>query len=228
MALLDDVLVASGGVDRWQTLDRFTAHIGLSGSLIGHGRSPSDLVAEGTTRRQFVRLTGLIRPDQCATYTPDCVTIERLDGGVLATRQQPGAQFPGEGKPHVWDDLDLAYLCGFSLWNCMTMPFLLLLPGVELDELPVWLERSQVWRRLRVAFPSNVTTHAREQVFWFDEAGLQKRMSYPGFVRHAWAHQAFSGIVIATLIRSLACRPDGTAIARPVLADIEIFDASFA
>jgi hypothetical protein len=232
MALLDDALAAGGGVDRWQELTRFTAHILFDGSLIAHRGNLRDVVAEGSTRTQCVRFSGFIGPDQCAAYTPDRVAIERLDGSVLARRGRPGERFPGEGNHQAWDDLDLAYFCGFSLWNCMTMPFVLLHPGVEVEELPVWLERGQVWRRLRARFPADVVTGAREQTLCFDDGGLLRRVEYrigagASVVQYASAHQSFSGITLATLRRTLACRADGTVVARPALVDVEIFDARF-
>lgn len=227
MALLDDALAASGGVDRWHQMTRFTAHISIDGLLIGRAGRLRDVVAEGSTSTQSLRFTGFIRPDQCASYTPDRVTIERLDGSELATRLHPGEHFPGEANHPAWDDLDLVYFCGFTLWSCITMPFVLLHPGVELEELPDWLERGQVSRRLRAVFPPDIVTHAREQLFYFDDVGLQRRMDYAGVVHHVWAHQPFSDITIPTLRRSLSCQPDGAVLSKPVLADIEIFDAFF-
>jgi len=232
MVLLDDALAASGGVDRWHRLSRFIAHVSIDGSLITHGGGLRDLVVEGSTRTQCVRFTGFIKPDQGACYAPDCVCIERLDGTELAKRPRPRQRFPGEGNAQAWDDLDLAYFCGLSLWSCMTMPFLLLHPGAEVEELPVWLERGQVRRRLRIVFPPDVLACAREQVLCFDDIGLLRRVEYEvavdaGVTHHVWAHQSFSGITIPTLRRSLARKADGAVIARPALVDVEIFDARF-
>ncbi len=232
MALLDDALAVGGGVDRWHELTRFVAHISIDGSLIAGDRDLRDMVAEGSTRTQSVRFSGFIASDQCAVYTPDCVTIERLDGSMLASRRRPGEHFPGEGNHKAWDDLDLAYFCGSSVWNCMTMPFVLLHPGVELEEIPIWLERGQVWRRMRAVFPPDVVTCSREQILWFDNVGLLRRLEYPlaagaRVMQHAWAHQSFSGITVPTLRRSVACEADGTVATRPALVDVEIFDARY-
>lgn len=231
MALLDDALAAGGGVDRWRKLSRFTAHVSLDGSLIARGGDLRDVVAEGSPRTPCVRLSGFIGPDRCAVYTPDRVAIERLDGSVLQSRLRPGARFPGEGHHQAWDDLDLVYFCGLSLWNCMSMPFVLLHPGVESEELPVWLERGQVLRRLRARFPTDIVTCARDQILCFDNVGLLRRVEWRtgagASVQYASAHQSFSGITVATLWRTLACRADGTVVARPALVDVEIFDARF-
>lgn len=232
MALLDDALAASGGVDRWRELTRFDAHISFDGSLIACGGSLRDMAAEGSVRTQCVRFGGFIEAERFAEYSPDRVTIERSDGSVIESRMQPGERFPGEGNHQAWDVLDLAYFCGLSLWTCMTMPFVLLHPGVEVQELPVRLERGQVWRRLRAQFPPDVVTYAREQVLCFDNGGLLRRAEYrvaagASVVQHAGAHQSFSGITVPTLRRSLACQADGTVNARPALVDVEIFDARF-
>jgi hypothetical protein len=44
---------------------------------------------------------------------------------------------------------------------------------------------------------------------------------------YSWAHQEFGGVVIPTLRRALTLQPDRTVIAKPVLLDVEIFDAAF-
>jgi hypothetical protein len=42
-----------------------------------------------------------------------------------------------------------------------------------------------------------------------------------------WAHDNFNGIVVPTLRRAQTMRPDGTVSAKPILMDVEIFDAVF-
>ena len=44
---------------------------------------------------------------------------------------------------------------------------------------------------------------------------------------YSWAHQTFCGIVVPTLRRSQVLKPDGIAVAKPALIDVEVFDASF-
>ena len=62
MALLDDVIDASGGMARWNSLSRFTLHLSVGGSLFssaGHASEFKDVTAEGSTRAQSVRFTGI-------------------------------------------------------------------------------------------------------------------------------------------------------------------------
>jgi hypothetical protein len=62
MALLDDVIDASGGLARWNSLNRFTLHLSVGGTLFssaGHAREFKDVTAEGSTHTQSVRFTGI-------------------------------------------------------------------------------------------------------------------------------------------------------------------------
>ncbi len=233
MALLDDVLAACGGLDRWRRLKQFTIHVSMDGdffSRIGRAGLFKDMVAEGPTQSQSLQLTGFTAPDKCALYQPDRVAIQDLGGEVLQSCSDPRQAFPvRNGEP--WDDIHLVYFCGFSIWNYLTTPFLLAQPGIEIEELEPWNVNNQVWRRLRASFPPSIVTHCREQIFYFDADGLQRRTDYhvmgTSIAHLSWAHQRFCGILIPTLRRSLLRQPDGTVVARPALIDIEIFDASF-
>jgi hypothetical protein len=238
MALLEDVLDASGGIDAWQRSTRFTAHLSIDGALLaemGKGGLLKDVVAVGSTQNQLLTFIGFTAADKSGGYRPDRVTIERLGGGLLQERDDPRATFVQHTGQASWDDLDLVYFCGFALWTTLTMPFVLTLPNVRVEELAERHEPGHVWRRLRAVFPPEITTHAAEQVFSFDASGLQWRTDYTSIgagdgalVDHASAHQNFSGIVLPTLRRSLRVGADGTLVAKPAALDIEIFDASFA
>jgi hypothetical protein len=68
-------------------------------------------------------------------------------------------------------------------------------------------------------------------VFYFDGNALQRRTDHDllgaRIAHYSWAHENFGGIVVPTLRRTLTLQPDGTVIAKPVLIDVEIFDAVF-
>lgn len=234
MALLDDVIDASGGMARWNSLNRFTLHLSVGGSLFsgaGHASEFKDVTAEGSTRTQSVRFTGITGGEYSGSFQPDAVTIESLDGEVLRTWRNPGLAFPDASSPALADELHLVFFCGVAIWNYLTNPFLLAHQDVVVEELQPWREGAETWRRLRARFPSHIITLAPEQIFYFDESALQRRTDHDLFgmkVAHAsWAHDSFGGIVVPTLRRIQALRPDGTVVARPVLMDVEIFDAVF-
>jgi hypothetical protein len=235
MGLLNDALDAAGGLDRWKGLSRFTAYLSIKGELVdknGKAGLLSELVAEGCAQSQSLRLTGFITPNKCWTYRPDRVAIENLDGTTLQDRNNPQAAF--DSCRTSWDDLDFAYFLGFSLWNYLTAPFLLALPGVKTEELSIWRENGEMWRRLAAAMPPSIVTLAPRQTFYFDSASLQRRLDYnaidtngPQMAQHFSAHHEFSGIIVPTLSRCRELQPDGSLDAKRAFIDIEIFDASF-
>jgi hypothetical protein len=234
MALLDDVIDASGGLARWNSLSRFTLHLSVGGTLFsgaGHAREFKDVTAEGSTRTQSVRFTGITGGQQSGSFQPDTITIESLEGEVLRSWRNPDLGFPEANAHTLADELHLVFFCGVAIWSYLTSPFLLAHPDVVIEELPPWPENAETWRRLRAQFPPNLVTLAREQIFYFDESALQRRTDHDLFgmkvAHYSWAHDSFAGIVVPTLRRAQTLRPDGTLIARPVLVDVEIFDAVF-
>jgi hypothetical protein len=234
MALLDDAVEANGGLARWNALQQFTLQFSIDGALfarMGQAGRFKEIVAEGSIQAQSVRFTGFADPGISGLYRPDCVTIESPEGNVLRTWRDPQQTFRDHANQTAWDELYLVFFCGCSVWNYLTTPFLLTHPDVLIQELPPWHEHDQEWRRLRATFPPDIVTHSPEQIFYFDAAGLQRRTDHDllgiPVAHYSWAHQAFSGIVVPTLRRSLQRNPDDTVIAKPSLIDVEIFDAAF-
>ncbi len=230
MALLDEAIEASGGLARWNSLTRFTLHLSIGGALFSHMGADAlkEIVAEGSTRTQVVRFTG---SNICGSCQPDCVTIESLDGRVLRSWHDPRRAFLDHASGTPWDELSCVFFCGFSVWNHLTTPFLLTHPGVALEELPPMVEDGQRWRRLRGILPPEIAAHSAEQVFYFDDKGHQRRTDHDllgdRVANFSWAHQKFGDIVVPTLRRSMKLGPGGTIIPKPVLIDLEIFDARF-
>jgi hypothetical protein len=235
MALLDEAIEASGGLPRWSALKRFTLQLSIDGELLSSANPPvrfTDIVAEGCLRNPEVRLTGFTSPARSGVYRPDCVTSESPPGNIQRTWRSPHNAFLHHAEDALGDELHFIFLCGFSVWNYLTTPFILARPDFEIEELPPWREQDQWWRRLRTVFPPTLVTHSREQTFYFSADGLQRRMDHTLFgtrvADYCWAHQEFAGIVVPTLRRSLPLEADGTVIARPSLVEMEIFDAAFA
>jgi hypothetical protein len=234
MALLDDAIEASGGMSRWKELERFTLQLSIDGALlsgVGQAGRFREMAAEGSTGAQSVRFTGFADPGKCGLYQPHYVSIESPEGNVLRAWHNPHQSFRDQAKNAPWDELYLVFFCGFSVWNYLTTPFLFAQSDVKVEELAPWHEHGQLWRRLRAMFPATIVTHSSEQIFYFDDEGLQRRTDHllleSKVAQYSWAHQPFGGIVVPTLRRSLALWPDGTVISKPALLEVEIFDASF-
>jgi hypothetical protein len=237
VTLLDEVIEKHGGIDRWAQTQRFTVHASIDGAVLarkGKARTLKDVVLTGQTDEQHLCITGFTAPNKRAVYQPDRVAVETLDGVTLEERIDPRAAFQGHTDVTPWDDLHLAYVCGYASWCHLTTPFLFTRPGFRTEELGPWQEAGETWQRLRVVFPPDIVALAAEQVCYFDELGLLRRIDYDmidaGGVRlahYAQAHQSFSGIVLPTLRRAIRLGSDGNASAHPVWIDIEIFDAIF-
>ena len=155
MALLDDAIDASGGMARWNSLSRFTLHLSVAGTLFsstGHASEFKDVTAEGSTRTQSVRFTGITGGEHSGSFQPDAITIESLEGEILRTWPNPSLAFTETGLPALADELHLVFFCGVAIWNYLTNPFLLAHPDVVVEELPPWQENNESWRRLRAQF----------------------------------------------------------------------------
>lgn len=237
MTLLGDVLQASGGLDLWRQLRRFTLHISIGGALFTRKSCATelkDLAVEGSTRQQSLEIAGFTAPDRLALYRPDRVALEGTDGQLLKERRAAPATFRRHMKSRDWDELQLAHYCGCLLWNYATVPFIIADVDVLTEELASSDVHGEGWRRLKATFPPRVVTHSAEQTFYFDRDGLLRRLDYAAIYDSRTQiatmfseHQRFSGFVIPTLCRLSEIGSDGVLVAAAPLVDIEIFDAVF-
>src|SRR6202041_539269 len=87
-------------------------------------------------------------------------------------------RFAAHTQETPWDTLHAAYFNGYALWTYLTQPFLYAYPGFKTMELEPWEEAGETWRRLKVVFPEQIASHAREQVTYFGPDGLMRRHDY--------------------------------------------------
>ena len=244
--LLEKAIEAHGGLALWQSAGEVRAKV--SGGGFGFAaKFQGRALATGRTGRQVVEqalrgearvstatprtiLTPYPGPGRRGLFEADLVRIESEDGQVLAVRRNPRTAFRDFRHYLWWDHLDLLYFRGYALWNYLTAPFLLLRPGVEYREVPPWDEKGERWRRLAVTFPPDLPTHSREQVFYFDAAGLLRRLdytaepfgSYAKSANYAWQHQTFSGLVVPTRRKVLLRKSSGRPRPWPTLVWIKL------
>jgi hypothetical protein len=83
-------------------------------------------------------------------------------------------------------------------------------PGVEARELAPWREGAQTWRRLAVTFPNTLANHNADQIFYYDDAFMLRRMDYspdvtgnPPVAHYTYDHKTFNGFVFPTRRRVL-------------------------
>lgn len=233
MSLLDQVREAAGGV-RWAGLRRFRSYLMLDGSVVaplGSAYGLKEIVAEGDIAARSVRVSGFSEARGAWGFYPDFVTIQRDDGCFVGARQEAAPRAFQRPK----DEAEFVYLCGLTIWTCMTAPLILLEDGVRTRELGTWSEQGQTWRRLEVTAPEGALAYAREAVMYFDDDGMLRRTDFEllcsdlvSVVVYSSAHHSFSGCTVPTLHRALRRTPCSGALERRPLLDIEVFDAAFA
>lgn len=237
MGVLENALRASGGLDLWRLTRRFIVHMSITGDLCStkcRNAKLKELVVEGNTHVQELEMTGFARADIRALYRRDWVALEGPGIHGIMKRAASPEEFRRGLQAVNWDELQLAHYCGYLIWNYMAVPFILADPDFETKELRRTVAPGESLRRLQVAFPARVVTHAPIQTFHFDREGLLRRSDYRAPPDHVpitqfySGHQRFSGILVPTLCRLSAIGADAVPVGKPTSLDIEIFDVSFA
>ena len=180
-ALLDEVLEAHGGLDRWRQFESMRATIVSGGDLFSIKGIPQDPIARTMTVRLHEEIASIApfgAPDQKTDFTPNRVAIVKTDGHLVAEREQPRRAFDGHVLETPWDPLDRAYFNGYALWTYLTTPFLLAIPGFEIEEIEPWREDGETWRGLRATFPASIASHSTQQDFYFGSDRLLRRHDY--------------------------------------------------
>lgn len=230
--LLDVVLAAQGGMQRWQQIETLSARVTVSGLMFGMKGKPDPfrdaevIVERKRPRTIYVAFTGA---GKRGVFEASRVFIESDAGELLQERNEPRKSFAGHKRETQWDDLHLLYFTGYAIWNYLWAPFYLTLPGFELRELEPWQEDDELWRRIAAKFPPDFPTHCSEQVFYFDPGGLLRRVDYGADVlggapvaHYCYGHQNFSGIVLPTRRRAMLRGPDNHPQPGPVAVSIDI------
>ena len=179
--LLEHVLAAHGGLDRWNSFNEVSATVVTGGEFWATKGIPTDDIrrrARAGIHREWATLAPFGDPDWHMTFAPIRVVIEASDKSIVAERDEPKSAFAGHGLESPWDPLHLAYFNGYALWTYLTTPFLLAMPGVEVEEVEPWQEGDEPWRVLRATFPAAIASHCPEQDFYFGPDFLLRRHDY--------------------------------------------------
>ena len=234
--LLQTALDAHGGIDRWRQLRRVKADLSIGGVIWPMKGKPDILKRasiEGLLHEQKLT-THLLGQNKRFVFLPNRVLLETEDGALLQSRESPRASFDGVTADSPWDDLHVAYFSSYALWTYLTIPFLYTWPGFATEELQPWEEDGEVWRPLRVKFPSTVASHTAEQTSYFGADGLLRRHQYtvdvlggaPG-VNYAALYHNSNGIIVPTMRRVHAYDADKKKVPEPVLVSIDIEQIAF-
>jgi len=231
--LLDEVLVAHGGIDRWRAVTALTAR-GRFGGLL-QSRFPGNRMAHVDVRVEMAEQRAVFRgfPQDGRQVVFDCgdVRLETGDAELISARHNPRAAFDGLSglrRNFRWDAFDSAYFAGYAWWNYLSLPILLTRDGVSVTERGT--TPGGQWRRLEVDFASAIHTHSQRQTFYVDDAGLIRRHDYVAYPIGRWAraahycydHREFGGLVFPTRRRVRPQGPRGRSLPGPVLVALDI------
>ncbi|MFE4831248.1 hypothetical protein [Streptomyces sp. NPDC056672] len=225
-SLLDFVLEAHGGRERWSKVTTVSAVLRIGGPMWSMVQAPDVLGDHDVTvdlGRQHTVFHDYHQAGLRGVYTPERVTLLDENGDTLRELRDPRASFDRSAAETPWDTLQALYFVGYATWNYLTAPHLLTLPGVRVKELspeqPALDPQpglSGGWRRLAVTFPDDLTVHNSDQTFYYDEDGLQRRMDYAPQVTGGTpavhmidGHQEVAGIVLPTRRRVFVPDPEG-------------------
>jgi hypothetical protein len=235
--LLQAVLEAHGGPERWSRFEKVEATIVSGGGLFALKGAPQDPAPRRMTvwlHEERASVFPFGAPDQRSALRPDRVAIEKLDGSVVAERYAPRDSFAGHQMQTPWDPLHRAYFNGEALWTYLTTPFLLAMPGVRVEETDPWRAEAETWRVLRAWFPGSLETHSLVQDFFFGEDLQLRRHDYTVMIAGGFsAAQLVSDYIEADGVRLPSKRraytrgPDRRPVLDMLMVSIDISDVKF-
>ena len=235
--LLDKVIEAHGGLDRWSELNEISAHLVQGGALWGlKGQAGvlDDVTVTVALHEERASHHPFGAPARRSAFTPERVAIERDDGTLIEELQNPRDSFAGHTFETPWNTLQLAYFAGYAMWTYLTQPFSFALPGFETTEIDSWDEDGETWRRLRVVWPDSLATHNPEQTLYFDDAGLLARHDYEVEIAGGTAaahyvsdYEEVDGIKLPIRHRIFPRRADDQSLDEPLVVSIDITEVAF-
>jgi hypothetical protein len=235
--LLVKALDAHGGIERWKELTVVRATIVSGGDLFTIKGVPQDPVPREMTvwlHEEHASIQPFGAPDQKTDFTARRVAIDKLDGRVVAERDEPRMSFASHDLETPWDPLDRAYFNGYALWTYLTTPFLLAMPGFTVTEIDPYREGDELWRGLRATFPPEIASHSTYQDFYFGPDHLVRRHDYHvdvagGFAAAQYVYDTVEvdGIVLPTTRRALRRDSDNRPIPSQVMVSIDLSNVRF-
>ncbi|AKN16554.1 hypothetical protein MHAE_10763 [Mycobacterium haemophilum DSM 44634] len=236
--LLDQVMEAHGGLDRWQRARAIHARV-RTGGLLVRTRVPGNRFSDYRITVDVQQPRTVIDPfpydGQRGVFERGMVRIENREGDVISSRTRPRLAFFGRSglrRNIRWDAMDSVYFAGYAMWGYLTVPYLLMREGVQVDEGQAWKEGAETWRRLNVSFPPDIDTHSRRQSYYFDASGHLRRHDYVALVVGRWAraahycadHVQAGGLVFATRRWVHPIGPGNRPLPFPTLVSLQLSD----
>ncbi len=229
--LLDTAVAAHGGLERWNTVKTIDVDLSITGAIWyvkGRPNVLQNIAMQVHTNEERVTTT-FADKDMRSTFEPARVVIEKKDGTLIESRDDPERSFEGQQLDTPWDDVHVAYFSGEALWTYLNTPFIYTQPGFATEEIDPIKVDDEEWRRLKVTFPDRVKSHTREQISCFGPDGLLRRHDYTVDIlggatglNYASDYVDADGIMIARQRRVYAYEGDYRIVKDPVLVAIDM------
>ncbi|WP_263385979.1 hypothetical protein [Granulicella arctica] len=227
--LLDLVLDAHGGMNRWSELSDLIVDTTLGGSLWAQVGVPTIL--------PNVRLSLSLKRQHVMMHSDTAkerMLFDSFGMSLFAPEQRPlrledPRQSIMERPGYPWTELQAGYFIGYAMWQYLTAPFLYSYPGFQTEEVEAWHEGGETWRVLRITFPDHIETHTNVQYAYYGPDGLLRRHRYAvdilgGIVgvNYASAYQQINGIMVPTVREVFAADIEGNKIGSPPVVTIKL------
>ena len=235
MQIVNEAIEAHGGMAYWNSLEALDVVMSAKGFLFtAKQRQILDRVRMRCATREpkfsFFEFPGPGQTSELIGNTE--VRIIDSAGKVVSGRKNPRGAFHGIRHLFKWDDLDFIYFGGYANWNYLTAPFLLGRKGVVVEALPPLQGEMASLTRLQVTFPDDIPTHSRQQIFYFDDQRMLKRLDYTAEPVGGWAHAAhlcedyrtFGKLKVPTKRWALPLPFGNKPLPGPKLVDLEVHD----
>jgi hypothetical protein len=235
--LLDLALKAHGGLQRWNKVNSIKVTASITGGIWYVKSKPDclkNIVMTAETKRERLT-TDFPGQDKRSIFEPTRVVIEKVDGTLIETRDDPEKSFEGQQRETPWDDIHVAYFAGEALWTYLNTPFLYTYDGFATEEIGSIQVEGETWRRLKVTFPDLVKSHTRVQISCFGPDGLLRRHDYTVDIlggatglNYASEYRDVNGIIVPTKRRVYAYEGDYKLVKEPLLVAIDMGEITLA
>jgi hypothetical protein len=229
--LLQMAVDAHGGLKRWHQVNSIRVAASITGAIWfvkGQGDCLKNVEMTIDTASERV-VTEFPGQDKRSRFEPQRVVIERSDGSLVASRDDPETSFVGQVQATPWDNIHVAYFQGEALWTYLNTPFLYMHDGFVTEEISSIRVDDETWRRLRVTFPDHVKSHSREQISCFGPDGLLRRHDYTVDIlggatglNYASDYRDVDGIIVPATRRVYAYTGDYQPVMEPLLVKIDM------
>ena len=229
--LLTLAVKAHGGLERWNKVSTIRVAASVTGAIWYVKSKPDvlkDVIITVDAKRERV-VMDFPGQDKRSVFEPQRIVMEKVDGTLVAARDNPERSFDGQQRETPWDDIHVAYFSGEAFWTYLTTPFLYTYEGFKTEEIPSIRVDGEIWRRLKVTFPDYVKSHTSEQISCFGPDGLLRRHDYTVDIlggatglNYASDYRDVNGIVFPAKRRIYAWEGDYQLVKEPLLVAIDM------